>query len=284
MAQLVVVKARLMKSARGVFLSARVYSHYHLAMSDIFVSFADEERHVALALKDLLQTRMDGVSIFLTADRWQMLAGERWLDRIETELRAAKVVVLVLTQKSVYRPWINFEAGAAWLKGALVIPACFGSLRVRELPKPYNDLLGVQLEERDDVYFLQVAVAKALSRIPPPPEIADTPEFLALTAAIGEVARTDDTPIPASAGDNKVAEVPSVEEVSILEMLTEFAPKVNVDAVMKRLSIKREKAEYYLDRLREQRLIGRTDRYDNGSPLHYLTQQGREILVRKGRL
>lgn len=88
------------------------------AMADIFISHVHEEAEVALALKAYFEEQMGQPlgrkpEIFVSSDRWQMRSGN-WLERIRKELDSAQVVVLVLSKRSVKRPWVNFEAGAAW--------------------------------------------------------------------------------------------------------------------------------------------------------------------------
>lgn len=97
-------------------------------MARVFISFIHEEKDVATAVQKLIEKKLQGEKVFLSSDQWQVYAGEIWLDRIKDELNSAKVVVLLLSKMSVERPWVNFEAGAAWLSGKVIIPACYGGL------------------------------------------------------------------------------------------------------------------------------------------------------------
>lgn len=103
-------------------------------MADVFISFIHEEEQVATAVQRFLQAHLtDRNDVFLSSDRWAIYAGEQWLDRIISELRQAKVVVSLLSPAlspaSVARPWVNFEAGAAWIReGTALIPVCFGGM------------------------------------------------------------------------------------------------------------------------------------------------------------
>ena len=160
--------------------------------ADVFVSFADDEKEVALAVGQLLLQSLGNINVFVSADYSQIVAGERWLDRIGEELRAAKVVLLVLSPLSVKRPWINFEAGAAWLRGASVIPLCFGGLTVRTLPKPYGDFQGIQLDASDGEQFsllVRSVSATVGQAIPPVPVMPGTPTISKLGEAFAAVAK-----------------------------------------------------------------------------------------------
>src|SRR5947208_1192213 len=108
-------------------------------MSEIFISFIHEDEFVATAVRNFLMEELDMHSeVFMSSDQWKIYAGEKWLDRIIAELSGAKVVILLLSKASVERPWVNFEAGGAWLANKVIIPACFGGISKGNLPKPYS--------------------------------------------------------------------------------------------------------------------------------------------------
>jgi hypothetical protein len=142
-------------------------------MAQVFISFIHEEQAVAVAVQRLLERRLGGAEVFLSADEWQVRAGEIWLERVQAELQPATVVILMLSSQSVGRPWVNFEAGAAWLAGKVIIPVCYGGLSPGTLPKPYSGIQAVNL--RDGGYYLVRSVAYHLGRVAPPP--ADYEEF-----------------------------------------------------------------------------------------------------------
>ena len=145
---------------------------------------------MALALRTLLLKSSPECNVFLTADSRQMKAGENWLDRIESELREAKVVIVLLSHRSLARPWINFEAGAAWINGALLIPACAGGLTAKDLPKPYADLQAVCLDNDQQLYQLVRTTADALKvGLPAPPRDLFGDEYNELRSALAELGK-----------------------------------------------------------------------------------------------
>lgn len=144
-------------------------------MADIFISHIHEEAEAAKALNNYLKGY--GLKGFLSSDNWQIHAGERWFERITQELEQAKIVILMLSRQSVARPWINFEAGWAWSKGKVTIPACFGGLTPGDMPRPYSDLQGLSLGQ--DSYALARDCCHHLKQqIPPPSGLAEQQEFL----------------------------------------------------------------------------------------------------------
>ena len=136
-------------------------------MADIFISFIHEEGEIAEALQAFINESYQSQKVFLSSDQWQVFAGEDWLQRIRDELKSARVVILLLSKRSVVRPWVNFEAGAAWLTDKKIIPACIGDLDKGDLQKPYSNLQALNLPA--DAYFLLTSIAHHLTLISPPP-------------------------------------------------------------------------------------------------------------------
>jgi len=155
-------------------------------MADVFISFIHEEEKVAQAVQALLREKLNKRDVFLSSDQWQIHAGEIWLDRIMKELTTAKVVILMLSKRSVERPWVNFEAGGAWLAKKAVIPACFGTLAKGDLPKPYSGIQALDLPS--DAYYLVTSIAHHLGMLAPPPFFSPDAELDALESAISEIA------------------------------------------------------------------------------------------------
>jgi hypothetical protein len=104
-------------------------------MARLFVSFVREDEKLASAVQGLLQTELNlSEEVFLSSDKSQIYAGDLWLQKIKEALSAAELVILMLSQRSVARPWVNFEAGAARLADKKVIPVCYGNLSKDALP------------------------------------------------------------------------------------------------------------------------------------------------------
>jgi hypothetical protein len=64
-------------------------------MSDVFISFIHEEGETAEVVQRYVNQMLSGqADAFLSSDKFQVYAGELWLERIFDELGAAKVVIL----------------------------------------------------------------------------------------------------------------------------------------------------------------------------------------------
>jgi len=156
-------------------------------MAEVFISLIYEEQRIAQAVQGYLKENLKDLGrpdVFLSADDWQVFGGEVWLDRIKQELREARVVILMLSSRSVQRPWINFEAGAAWLADKAVIPVCFGGLTKGNMPKPYSGIQGLDLP--GDAYYLLRSVRHHLDSrgLPPPPPLLEDFELQDIEAAL----------------------------------------------------------------------------------------------------
>jgi TIR domain len=175
-------------------------------MADIFISFIHEEEQIARAVSEYLEALIPKTKVFLASDKWQIYAGEDWLKKIFDALQNAKLVILLLSKRSVARPWVNFEAGAAWLGGKHVIPVCFKGLSKSKLPKPYSSLQALDLNIRDDQRYLLNSVCHHLgvwqTQLEPPPKSPLGPDKYAKEREpydrLAEVVKAfeDDEPIP----------------------------------------------------------------------------------------
>jgi hypothetical protein len=149
-------------------------------MSDVFISFIHEEGQTAEAVQRYVNQMLSGQArAFLSSDKFQIYAGEPWLERIFEELNAAKVVLLLLSERSVTRPWVNFEAGAGWLTQKKIIPICIKDMKTENLPKPYSSLQAIDLRYTEDQLYLIRSIAHHL-RIEEPEIVSRFGEAMAL--------------------------------------------------------------------------------------------------------
>lgn len=134
-----------------------------MAKKQIFISHISKETSLARALKERLVNDFLGLpEVFVSSDRTTIEAGEKWLDEIESALKAADLVMVMASRESVSRPWVNFEAGAVWLRGIPLIPICHSGMTPASLPTPLSLLQGALLTDPEGLQKIYDAVAKQL--------------------------------------------------------------------------------------------------------------------------
>ena len=134
----------------------------------IFISHISKETALAGALKERIVTDFLGLpDVFVSSDRTTIEAGKKWLDEIEIALKAANLVMVMASRESVGRPWVNFEAGAVWLRGIPLIPVCHSGMTPVALPAPLNLLQGVLITDPEGLQKVYDAIAKQLDVAPP---------------------------------------------------------------------------------------------------------------------
>jgi TIR domain len=134
-----------------------------MANKQVFISHISAETEIAKRLKQRLDNDFLGMlEIFVSSDRETIRAGEKWLDQVNRALKAADAEVVLCSKESVGRPWVNFEAGAAWLRGIPVIPVCHSGLSLVDLPVPLNMLQGIECSSPDGLHKLYDAMAAVL--------------------------------------------------------------------------------------------------------------------------
>ena len=129
----------------------------------LFISHVSAEAELARCLKQRLDKDFLGLlDIFVSSDRKTVAAGRNWLDAVDRALRDADMQIVLCSKESVGRPWVNFEAGAAWLRRIPVIPVCHSDMRPVDLPVPLSMLEAIECAQPEGLQQLYEAVADEL--------------------------------------------------------------------------------------------------------------------------
>lgn len=119
-----------------------------MAKKKIFISHIGEESEIAKKFKeDILSYTNRGVEIFVSSDEESIYAGDDWEDIVKANIKHCDMMLVIISQKSLNRPWISFETGAAWVKGIKPMPICHGGIDKGLLPKPFSILEAVNADE-----------------------------------------------------------------------------------------------------------------------------------------
>lgn len=134
----------------------------------VFISHITEESKLAQLFKTHIQQDFLGlIEVFLSSDNTSISVGSKWLNDVDAALKAAKVELIICSDESIKRPWINFEAGAGWIKGIPVVPVCHTGLRVVDLPIPLNMLQATEANNAQDIEKIYALLAKQLGSAKP---------------------------------------------------------------------------------------------------------------------
>lgn len=129
----------------------------------VFISHITEEKEMALELKQLIEESFLGMlSVFVSSDENSISSGSRWLDNITSALGSCAIELILCSPKSVKRPWINFEAGAGWVREIPVIPLCHSGMEPSSLPVPLNLLQAAKISEMPNLKLIFPVLASAI--------------------------------------------------------------------------------------------------------------------------
>lgn len=135
---------------------------------NIFLSHIHEEQELAHALKNAIESAfLDAVRVFVSSHQQDVRVGDDWFREIEASLHESEAVILLLSPQSVRRPWVNFEAGAAWFLDKRVVPVCARGLDIDDLPPPFSKRQAISLSSKKgrERLFSDIATVAGL-RVP----------------------------------------------------------------------------------------------------------------------
>lgn len=140
----------------------------------MFISHITEEKDLAISLKELIEQSFLGMmDVFVSSDENSVSSGERWLDNITDALGKCSIELILCSPVSIKRPWINFEAGAGWIRKIPVIPLCHSGMEVNKLPIPLNLLQAVKITEIPSLKLIFPVLAKAVGSDTPNVDFTD---------------------------------------------------------------------------------------------------------------
>ena len=115
-----------------------------MANHRVFVSHISDEKTIAHEFKQLLtqSLALPPHEVFVSSDGVSIKAGEKWLGALSDALETVDVMVVLCSNQSIERPWVNFEAGAGWVRNVPIIPVCHSGLASEDLPMPLKVFQG----------------------------------------------------------------------------------------------------------------------------------------------
>lgn len=116
-----------------------------MADTTVFISHYSAERAIAEQFQEYLRLRFGkDLEVFRSSDHWSIPTGKPQYSKIIDALSSAKVYILLLSEYSCSRPWVNFEAGFAECRrsanGAEIFPILIRSARADKVPSPLREM------------------------------------------------------------------------------------------------------------------------------------------------
>jgi hypothetical protein len=134
-----------------------------MAPIDIFLSHVTPEAKLADIIEGHVLRDFIGLArVFASSDQGSVLAGSKWLDEVTSALNRANIHVVLASPDSIERKWINFEAGAAHVRGVPIVPLCHSGLAPAQLPVPLSESEGLVLSGESGFRCFYAAIAHAL--------------------------------------------------------------------------------------------------------------------------
>ena len=141
--------------------------------TNLFVSHVSVEAPIAALLEKIIEDDFIGiVDLFASSNVTSIQGGEKWLDAIKAAIADSAAVLVLCSETSIHRPWVQFEIGAAWQTGKRIIPVCHSGMTPADLPMPLSSLQGLELGTGTGLSKLYAAIAEVAS-LPKAPEVKD---------------------------------------------------------------------------------------------------------------
>lgn len=150
----------------------------------VFVSHIHDEAELAGLIKDDLIDKhlLGSVDLFVSSDQTTNPGGTSWLHNIEDNLLTASALLILASPRSINSPWINIEAGAAWLRSlqarndanlasTYVMPLCHSGLTPGALPLPWSTFNAVELRTPGGLQQVLETIALAATIRAPKPSL-----------------------------------------------------------------------------------------------------------------
>lgn len=123
----------------------------------VFISHIHEEKGVAKVLQKYLRLAFgDDFRVFVSTDETSIAIGEKWYNYIIDNLRISEVIIVLLSQESKRKEWINFEAGFGEGAESLVMPLAINNTPLSQFSFP---LAGIQAQSIDSIGIILSAIS-----------------------------------------------------------------------------------------------------------------------------
>ncbi|MEM9299304.1 MAG: toll/interleukin-1 receptor domain-containing protein [Bacteroidota bacterium] len=124
---------------------------------DVFISYSIGDSESAQELSDKLNSK--GFSCFLAEAELEI--GKRWMESIHAAIKGSRIVIVLLTPRSINRPWVLIETGAAWALDKPLVPA-LKFVDTNQIVDPLKEYQGRVIETSNQVDRLVTEVSELI--------------------------------------------------------------------------------------------------------------------------
>ena len=130
---------------------------------NVLLSHINDETQVASILKQWIESSLDR-DVHLSGEAASVQLDEQRLAAVNQTLGEARVVLLLCSERSIGRPWINFESACAWFKRVPVIAVCHAGCSPADLPPPLGSFPACDLTDAGSCQALLETLAEQLQK------------------------------------------------------------------------------------------------------------------------
>jgi hypothetical protein len=131
----------------------------------VFLSHAHCDADAAAELKKWLEDDVfkDCLEVFTSSDSRDIPIGSDWYEAVDGALRTCTMGIVLITKKSVSRPWISYELGALRAASKKTAPVCVWGMSKNELPSPFDRSQACDYDNEADRLKLLRSIASNIS-------------------------------------------------------------------------------------------------------------------------
>lgn len=145
---------------------------------DIFMAYASEDEEISDFLKYRLEDPFQHkLSVFVASSNDGLTPGRVWFLELTQKLRAAKLVLAMVSRSALGTAWIPFECGTAYGAERTFIPLCHSGMRTDDLPQPFRHFQALNLVEERHLSKLFSVVKREINLPDPVTDIASMVEY-----------------------------------------------------------------------------------------------------------
>ncbi|HEX4265658.1 MAG TPA: toll/interleukin-1 receptor domain-containing protein [Verrucomicrobiae bacterium] len=246
----------------------------------IFVSHSSRDQDLAEAIVDLLCSALSlrrADFMCTSVDGSKLRGGDETDDVLRDHIREVPAFLSLLTPHAVGSTYVLFELGARWGHSRHHIPLLAKGAGTEVLKEPLKSKNALQLNRESEVFQLVEDLGHVLNcKIEPPNS------YMSKVRNVVQIAGTAAPKVSDVTQKSQTREELEELEISILKLLAECADWVSAAELTPHLGVKQTKAEYYLTKMEQARLISGSHFYTGKASEYKIAHAGREYLVRNG--